>query len=177
MNTQYHSGILRSTQDHLWTLQRTPELWWVWCQGVMSANGAMTPCSLMLFSTHELSWRHGAKLMIAHGCLWMLTGFLWVLERAYKCSWVLMRAHGTTLIRAHGCSWAFVTTHEVTHQKELYYRLGIWQLHITHKTNNRWQLPRMVTYHPYYAWPPTQGWSPNNPGMVTHQKEVYYTDL
>ena len=29
----------------------------------------------------------------------------------------------------------------VTHQKKVYYRHGIWQLHITHKTNTRWQLP------------------------------------
>ena len=37
----------------------------------------------------------------------------------------------------------------VTNQpKDVYYRLGIWHLHFTHKTNTRWQLPWMVTFHP-----------------------------
>ena len=43
----------------------------------------------------------------------------------------------------------------VTHQNEVYQRLGIW-----HKTNTRWQLPWMVTYHSLGGHPPTLGWSP-----------------
>ena len=62
----------------------------------------------------------------------------------------------------------------VTQQKEVYYRLGIRQLHLTHKTNTRWHMPWMVTYHPYEGDPPTQGWSPTNPRMVSLQKDVYY---
>ena len=54
----------------------------------------------------------------------------------------------------------------VTHQKEAYYRHGIWQIHITHKTNTRWQLPWMVPYHSCEGHPQTQGWSPTNPRMV-----------
>ena len=45
----------------------------------------------------------------------------------------------------------------VTHQKEVYYRLRIWHLDLTHKTKTRpddnlygWSptIPRMVTHHP-----------------------------
>ena len=36
----------------------------------------------------------------------------------------------------------------VTHQEEVYCRIGIWHLNLTHKTNIRWQLPWMVTHHP-----------------------------
>ena len=43
----------------------------------------------------------------------------------------------------------------VTHQKEVYYRLGNWHLHITHDTNTRRQLPSMVTYHYLDGHPPT----------------------
>ena len=42
----------------------------------------------------------------------------------------------------------------VTHQKEVYYRLGIRQLHIINKTNTKRQLPWMVTYHPEVCHPP-----------------------
>ena len=41
----------------------------------------------------------------------------------------------------------------VTHQKEVYYHLGIWDLDLTHNC---------------------QEWSPTIPRMVTHKKEVYY---
>ena len=36
---------------------------------------------------------------------------------------------------------------------------GIWHLGLTNKTNTRWQLPWMVTYHPKEGHPPTQWWS------------------
>ena len=70
--------------------------------------------------------------------------------------------------------WSPTNPKMVTHQKEVYYRLVIWHIHFSHKTNTRWQLPWMVTYHPWYGCPPTQGWSPTTPKMVTHQKEVYF---
>ena len=35
-----------------------------------------------------------------------------------------------------------------THQKKVYYILGIWHLHITHKTYTKGQLPWMVPYLP-----------------------------
>ena len=47
----------------------------------------------------------------------------------------------------------------ITHQREVYYRLGNEHLHITRKTNTRCNC---------YGWPPT------NPRMVTQQKEVSY---
>ena len=62
----------------------------------------------------------------------------------------------------------------VTLQKEVYYRLVIWHQHFNRKTNTRWQLPWMIIYHPSEGHPSTQRWSPTNPRMVTHQKEVYY---
>ena len=64
----------------------------------------------------------------------------------------------------------------VTHQKEVYYIHGIWQLHITHKTSTRRQLPWMVNGHlPCLGgFPPTQGGSLTNPRMITHQKELYF---
>ena len=51
------------------------------------------------------------------------------------------------------------TPRMVTHQKEVYYILGIWHLHFTHKTNTRWQLSWMVTYHPSEGHTLTQEWS------------------
>ena len=72
----------------------------------------------------------------------------------------------------------------VTHQKEVYCRLRILQLNLTHKTNIRWQLPwmdspspgwpptiaRMVINHPKYGYQPFKRWSlifqimvPNDP--------------
>ena len=75
--------------------------------------------------------------------------------------------------------WSFTNPRMVTNQpedghlnKEVYYRLRIWHLNIIHKTNTRWQLPWMVTYHPYDGCSPTQGWSPTNLRIVTNQKEV-----
>ena len=63
----------------------------------------------------------------------------------------------------------------VTHQKEVYYRLRISNLDLTHKTKARWKPPWMVTYYSKGGHPPTKGWSPTNPRMVTHQKELLYT--
>ena len=62
--------------------------------------------------------------------------------------------------------WSPTNLRMVTNQKEVYYRLWILKLHITHKTNTRWQLPWMVTYHSCEGHPQTQGWSPTNPRMV-----------
>ena len=56
--------------------------------------------------------------------------------------------------------WSPTNPRMVTHQKEVYYRLGIWQLNFTCKKNTCWQLPWMVTYHPLEGYPPTMGWSP-----------------
>ena len=65
----------------------------------------------------------------------------------------------------------------VTHQKEVHYRLGIWQLHFTHKTTtvdtrqpkdghppegsvlHTWS-PWRVTCQPMDGFSPTQGWLP-----------------
>ena len=45
--------------------------------------------------------------------------------------------------------------------KEVYYRLGIWHLHITpNETDMDGHLSSLA-------------WSPTNPRMVTHQKEVH----
>ena len=67
----------------------------------------------------------------------------------------------TTAIDGHLSllGWSPTNPRMVTHQKEVYYRHGIWQLHITHKTNTRWQLPWMVPYHSCEGHPQTQGWS------------------
>ena len=65
----------------------------------------------------------------------------------------------------------------VTHQKEVYYRLGNWHLHITHDTNTRWQLPSMVTYHYLDGHPPTLGWSPTRRKCTTDMEFGNYTLL
>ena len=44
--------------------------------------------------------------------------------------------------------WSLTNPRMVTHQKEVYFKLEIWQLNITHKTNTRGHLPWMVTYDP-----------------------------
>ena len=51
----------------------------------------------------------------------------------------------------------------VTHQKEVYYRLGIWHL-------EQHQVTTAMDGHL-----PSLGWSPTNSRMVTHKKEVHYT--
>ena len=43
--------------------------------------------------------------------------------------------------------------------KDLYYRHTVWHLHITHRTNSRWQLPWMVAQQPKDGHPPTLVWS------------------
>ena len=68
--------------------------------------------------------------------------------------------------------WSPTNLRMVTHQKEVYYRLGIWHLDLTHKTMTRWQLPWMVTYHPLDGHPPSKIWSPTFQNMVTIQKLV-----
>ena len=65
----------------------------------------------------------------------------------------------------------------VPHQKEVYYRLGIWHLHITHKTNTRLQLLWMVSYHPENGCPPTKGWSPTKRKCTTDMEFGTYTLL
>ena len=47
--------------------------------------------------------------------------------------------------------WSPTNPRMVIHQKEVYYRLEIWHLHFTHKTNTRRQLLQMVTFHPSLA--------------------------
>ena len=55
----------------------------------------------------------------------------------------------------------------VTHQKEDYYKFGIWYLDLAHKLRPGDNCQ---------GWSPTihKGWSPTNLKMVTHQKEVCY---
>ena len=48
----------------------------------------------------------------------------------------------------------------ITHQKEVYYRLGIKHLDLTHKSKTRRQLSLIFTYHPQDGHTPTKGWSP-----------------
>ena len=50
----------------------------------------------------------------------------------------------------------------VTHQKEVYYRLKIWQLHFTHKTDTRHAMEGHI---------PFRGGKPVNHGMVTYQSK------
>ena len=63
--------------------------------------------------------------------------------------------------------WSAANPRMVTHQKEVYYRLGIWHFHFTPKTNTRWQLQCTVTYHPLEGHPPTHGWSPTKRKCTT----------
>ena len=44
--------------------------------------------------------------------------------------------------------WSPTNLRMVTHQKEVYYRFGIWHLYFTHKNKTKWQLPLLVTYQP-----------------------------
>ena len=42
------------------------------------------------------------------------------------------------------------------YQKELYYKLGIWHLNLTHKNKTSW----MVSHHHQDGHPPSKGWLP-----------------
>ena len=46
------------------------------------------------------------------------------------------------------------------YQKELYYKLQIWHLDLTHKSKTRWQLLWMVSYHHQDGYPPFKGCLP-----------------
>ena len=54
----------------------------------------------------------------------------------------------------------------VTHLKEVFYWLGIWHLHISQKTNTRWQLPRMVPYHFLDGQPPAARFVSISPNLA-----------
>jgi len=53
----------------------------------------------------------------------------------------------------------------VTHQKEVYYKLGIWHLDLTHK-KKAIQLPWMVTYHPKDVHPQPKDGHPPEESVV-----------
>ena len=55
--------------------------------------------------------------------------------------------------------WSRTILRMVTHHKKVKWTLGIWNLDLTHKTFNRWQLPWMVPYYPWDSHPATQRWS------------------
>ena len=55
--------------------------------------------------------------------------------------------------------WSPTNPRMVTLHKEVYYRLEILHLDLTHKNKTSWQLPGRVTYHPGDGHPPTQAWS------------------
>jgi len=44
------------------------------------------------------------------------------------------------------------------YQKELFYKLGIWHLDLTHKIKTRWQMIWMVSHHHHDGHPPFKGW-------------------
>ena len=44
--------------------------------------------------------------------------------------------------------WSATNPRMVTHQKKVYYILGIWHLYLSHKTSNRYQLYWMFTDRP-----------------------------
>ena len=67
-----------------------------------------------------------------------------------------------TVIHLPFLGWSPASSWMVTHKKEVNYRLGIWDLHLTHKTKTRWQLPWMVT--------PTQGWLPTRRMKTAYSK-------
>ena len=56
----------------------------------------------------------------------------------------------------------------IAHQKEVYYRLGIWHFDLTHKTNNRGQLSWIFTYRPQDGHPTSKIWLLTFPKMGTH---------
>ena len=77
----------------------------------MSAKGPMAPQSWMFVGTNECCWGHGAMLMSAHGCLW-------VLMRASEClrgPKSIISAHKGPWCHTLGApkhSWVFMITHD-----------------------------------------------------------------
>ena len=74
--------------------------------------------------------------------------------------------------------WSPTIPRMVNQQKEVYYRLRIWQLDFTYKTRSddnchEWSL---VTYHPHDGHPQTQGWSPTTRKYTT-DLEIWHLDL
>ena len=75
----------------------------------------------------------------------------------------------TTAMHSHLLSlwWSPTNPRMVTHQKEVYYRLKIWQLNLTHRKTSSdschgWSptILRRVTRQPWDGHPPIQEWSP-----------------
>ena len=86
-----------------------------------SAHSFIAPWLWLLLSSPECSLLHGAKLMIAHGCSWVLNGdqeHSKLLLAAYECSWGLMGAHK--------CSWLLISS---THEKPWAWHHGAMSTH------------------------------------------------
>ena len=97
----------------------------LWCHEhswvLMSAHSFNAPWLWLLLSSPECSLLHGAKLMIAHGCSWVLNGdqeHSKLLLAAYECSWGLMGAHK--------CSWLLISS---THEKPWAWHHGAMSTH------------------------------------------------
>ena len=57
------------------------------------------------------------------------------------------------------------------YQKEVYYRLKIWHLGLTHKIKIGWSADGQPYLQDGHGHPPSKGWSPK---IQIYQKEVYY---
>ena len=67
-------------------------------------------------------------------------------------------------------AWSPTNPRMITLRKDVYYRLRIWHLDLTHKMKTMGQLPGMVTYHLGDGPPPTQAWSPTIRMYTTHSE-------
>ena len=117
------------------------------------------------------NWRH--ILMEDFLCWKTSFGLRWsLMENIFLWTTTLL----TKLIPGENChGWSPEIPRRVTHQpkdshppEERVLLLRIWHLHFTYKTNTRWQLPRMVTYHPYIGpHPPKDGHPPEESVLKT----------
>ena len=73
----------------------------------------------------------------------------------------------TTAMNDHlpSLGWSPTNPRMVTNQKEVYYKLGIWHLDLTHK-KKAIQLPWMVTYHPKDVHPQPKDGHPPEESVV-----------
>ena len=61
------------------------------------------------------------------------------------------------------------------YQKEVYYRLEIWHLDLTHKIKKG--EVRMVSHHLKDGYPPSKGWSTTIQRMVNHHLKIYKKEV
>ena len=97
---------------------------------------------------------------------------------SYSTLWTFARLRVTTAKDGHlpSLGWSPTNLKLVTHQKELWYILGIWHYilqarNLALRLNSQNEVQVTTARNGHLS---SRGWSPFNPSMVTYHKDIYY---